>query len=102
MAGVGFFGRSQLSDREIVNARILGLIAWLLVLPCPASAGDCAPRTIIAEVTHVRDGDTIEVGGLPIRLNGLAAPEGNEIGGTEATKVRARSCSAGNSVRTRP
>jgi endonuclease YncB( thermonuclease family) len=39
------------------------LLAWLLVLPWPASAGDCAPRTIIAEVMHVRDGDIIEVGG---------------------------------------
>jgi hypothetical protein len=29
---------------------------------------------------HARDGDTIEVGGLPIRLNGLAAPEGKRNG----------------------
>jgi micrococcal nuclease len=35
----------------------------------------------------VRDGDPIEVGGLPIRLNGLAAPEGDEPGGAEATKA---------------
>jgi micrococcal nuclease len=41
----------------------------------------------VAEVTHVRDGDTIEVGGLPIRLQGLAAPEGNEPGGDEATEA---------------
>jgi micrococcal nuclease len=26
-------------------------------------------------VTHVRDGDTIEVGKIPIRLNGVSAPE---------------------------
>jgi endonuclease YncB( thermonuclease family) len=38
-------------------------------------------------VTHVRDGDTIEVGSMPIRLNGLAAPEGDEPGGAEATQV---------------
>ena len=73
VAGVGFFGR-QLSDREIVNGRILGLLAWLLVLPWPASAGDRAP-TIVAEVTHVLDGDTIEVGGLPIRLQGWQRPK---------------------------
>jgi micrococcal nuclease len=35
----------------------------------------------------VRDGDTIEVGGLAIRLNGLAAPESDEPGGDEATKA---------------
>jgi micrococcal nuclease len=42
---------------------------------------------LVGEVTHVRDGDTIEVGGLPIRLQGLAAPEGNEPGGDQATRA---------------
>jgi micrococcal nuclease len=36
---------------------------------------------------HVRDGDTIVVGSMPIRLNGLAAPEGDEPGGAEATQA---------------
>jgi micrococcal nuclease len=36
-------------------------------------------------VTHVRDGDTIEVGGMAIRLSGLAAPERDEPGGAAAT-----------------
>ena len=35
----------------------------------------------------MRDGDTIEVGGLPIRLSGLAAPEGDEPGGAGASKA---------------
>lgn len=35
-------------------------------------------------VTHVRDGDTIEVEGLPVRLHGLHAPELRQPGGTEA------------------
>ena len=30
------------------------------------------------QVTKVRDGDTIEVGRVPIRLNGVSAPEMNE------------------------
>ena len=39
-------------------------------------------------MTHVRDGDTIEVGSsMPIRLNGLAAPERDEPGGAAATQV---------------
>jgi hypothetical protein len=40
---------------------------------------------LVGEVTHVRDDDTIKVDGLPIRVNGLAAPEHNEPGGPEAT-----------------
>jgi micrococcal nuclease len=34
-------------------------------------------------VTVVRDGDTIVVGTMPIRLNGLAAPEWDEPGGAQ-------------------
>ncbi len=35
-------------------------------------------------VTHVRDGDTIEVEDIPIRLNGVSAPELNEPLGPES------------------
>ena len=58
----------------------------LLMVP-PTLAQPCAPGTFVAYVTYVRDGDTIEVGGLPIRLNGLAAPEGDEPGGIRATEA---------------
>ena len=68
-----------------MNRRPLGLLACFLVLPWSAPAAQCPRGTLIGEVTHVRDGDTIEAGGLPIRLQGLAAPEGNEPGGAEAT-----------------
>lgn len=37
-----------------------------------------APSTLTGTVTHVRDGDTIEVDGTPIRLNGVSAPELDE------------------------
>ena len=33
------------------------------------------PRTLEGTVTKVRDGDTIVVEGVPVRLNGVAAPE---------------------------
>ena len=36
------------------------------------------PTTLIGTVTHIRDGDTIEVSEIPIRLNGVSAPELNE------------------------
>ncbi len=63
---------------------ILGLI--LLTAPA-AAAGRCEPGPHVGAVTHVRAGDTIEVAGLPIRLQGLAAPELNEPGGEEAARA---------------
>lgn len=38
----------------------------------------------------MRDGDTIEVAGVPIRLHGLAAPESGEPGGRAATTAMRR------------
>ncbi len=40
--------------------------------PTIASAN---PTLLTGNVTKVRDGDTIEVGKIPIRLNGVSAPE---------------------------
>ena len=64
----------------------LGLAAALLAAS-PADAAKCPRGTLTGQVTHVRDGDTIVVGSLPIRLNGLAAPEGDEPGGAAATRA---------------
>ena len=36
------------------------------------------PTNLRGIVSHVRDGDTIEVGKIPIRLNGVSAPELDE------------------------
>ncbi len=44
----------------------------LLFLAFPVQA---EPTTLTGDVTKVRDGDTIEVGEIPIRLNGVSAPE---------------------------
>ncbi len=43
--------------------------------------------TLEGTVSHVRDGDTIEVGPIAVRLQGIAAPEGNEPGGAIATNA---------------
>ncbi len=52
----------------------------------PSFASNAAvERVVDGRVTHIRDGDTIEVEGVPIRLNGLAAPERYESGGSAAT-----------------
>ena len=44
------------------------------------------PTILTGMVTHVRDGDTIEVGKIPIRLNGVSAPELHELLGNEWKK----------------
>ena len=62
------------------------IIAALILLATPVIAGE----QITGPVTHIRDGDTIEVAGVPIRLNGVAAPETHEPGGQEATAAMAR------------
>jgi micrococcal nuclease len=51
------------------------LAAAILTLTTPTSA---APTILTGTVTKVRDGDTIEVGKIPVRLKGVSAPEMNE------------------------
>ncbi len=55
--------------------RAAALIA-ILAATVPAIAAE--PTVLTGEVTKVRDGDTIEVGRIPIRLNGVSAPEMKE------------------------
>lgn len=50
------------------------------------SSGPVA-ETVEGTVTHVRDGDTIEVDGRPIRLNGLHAPELDDPFGRNAAAM---------------
>jgi micrococcal nuclease len=63
------------------------LLALALIGTATAAAAPCPRGTLTGEVTFVRDGDTIVVGSMPIRLNGLAAPEGDEPGGAAATRA---------------
>ncbi len=58
------------------------LIAFPVIVLLTASVA--AQDTLMGAVTHVRDGDTIEVVGVPVRLNGVAAPELSEPHGREA------------------
>lgn len=48
-------------------------------------------------VTHVRDGDTIEVGGTPVRLSNLDCAERNTLAGDRATR-RMRELASGERV----
>ena len=58
------------------GALLLGWAAAFLAGQ-PPEGTRCPRESLAAVVTHVRDGDTIEVGSLAIRLQGLAAPEGD-------------------------
>lgn len=42
-------------------------------------------RDVVGHVTHVRDGDTIEVGGIPIRFSSLDCAESDTMAGQRAT-----------------
>ena len=53
------------------------------------SAGDAA-QVVTGKVTKVRDADTVVVRGVPIRLNGVDAPENGTKAGNEATAAMKR------------
>jgi len=56
------------------------MLVCLVTVPIPA----LAEQWIEGRVTHVRDVDTIEIGNLPVRLNGVDGPELDERGGRAA------------------
>lgn len=61
------------------------LCLLLLALASPALAGET-----ISGPARARDADTLVVAGIPVRLNGVAAPELSEPGGAEATAAMVR------------
>ena len=56
-------------------------ILFLAVFAAKQFGGD---KTLSGTVTHVRDGGTIEIGDVAVRLNGVAAPELKEQFGRES------------------
>ena len=70
-----------------IGAAVALTVALVLLAASPAHGRQCERGTLAGAVSHVRDGDTLEVSGRAIRLQGLAAPEGDEPGGREATKA---------------
>ncbi|WP_299507297.1 thermonuclease family protein [uncultured Roseobacter sp.] len=56
---------------------------------CSAPVGLLA-ETLSGSVTKVRDADTIVVRGVPVRLNGVDAPENGTRAGNEATSAMKR------------
>jgi micrococcal nuclease len=58
--------------------------ATLIATLCATVAFAAEPSTLAGTVTHVRDGDTIEVSEVPIRLSGVSAPELDEPLGAQS------------------
>ncbi|MEP3848021.1 MAG: thermonuclease family protein [Paracoccaceae bacterium] len=63
-------------------------IAVLLMFSFASMA--LAEQTVTGKVTKVRDADTVVVAGVPIRLNGVDAPENGTRAGNEATTAMKR------------
>lgn len=75
-----------------IHAAFIYAVAVLLA---PAAQAD---SEVTGNVTHVRDGDTIEVAGVPIRFDGVSAPELDEPYGEESKRAM-RGLVAGQQVR---
>jgi micrococcal nuclease len=74
------FSKFQFSWEPIYRVATLPTISALFLFVFGFNAVVALDQTTILDglVTKVRDGDTIEVGGIPIRLNGVSAPEMSE------------------------
>ena len=59
------------------------LVGFVLLASGPVQAAEA----ILTGHARTIDGDTIEIGGVSIRLKGIAAPERDEPGGAEATEA---------------
>jgi endonuclease YncB( thermonuclease family) len=59
---------------------VVGLLLVFLLFPL-------GHADITGRVTHVRDGDTIELGQRVIRLQGIDAPESDQPHGDEASRA---------------
>ena len=59
-----------------------------MMLSLPVMAQDVNNTTVLSgTIAHVRDGNTIEVDGVAIRLSALYCPENGTRKGNQATKV---------------
>lgn len=66
---------------HVLRALLSTFLGFVLYLFFTSSV--TAQQELTGKVTHVRDADTIEVRGVPIRFDGVDAPEMDEAGGVE-------------------
>ena len=74
------------------------LITFLIAAMMMTHANAFEVGETVSGSARVVDGDTLEISSVRIRLNGVAAPERNELGGAEATATMKR-LTAGKIVR---
>ena len=98
-------GKRQRNPTSVASPRSwLGSPLWLVVLAIGLAIGfklqpelGGASTPLSGTVTHVRDGDTIEVAGRPVRLNGLNCDELGTPLGDRAKRVM-QTLAAGQAV----
>ncbi len=73
-----------LNRMERLLRRLMAPAAIALLLALVSAGAGLASDSLRGEVTRVRDGDTIEIGEIAIRLQGVAAPELRDPLGREA------------------
>ena len=73
--------RALFEHRMIRIFLVIALASLTLPIALDAQAENL---TLEGTVSHVRDGDTIELGPIAVRLQGIAAPERDEPGGSIA------------------
>jgi endonuclease YncB( thermonuclease family) len=66
----------------------IAIVAAIIASVCASMA--YAAQSVSGKVTKVRDADTVVVNGVPIRLNGVDAPENGTRAGNEATVAMKR------------
>lgn len=69
-------------------------VATLILIVLAACAAPAAPvpdtGATLTGMARVHDGDTLTIGGVPVRLKGISAPELAEAGGVEAREALRR------------
>jgi endonuclease YncB( thermonuclease family) len=85
VAGLALLGLGAFHAAERYPEYVGPLVAFLSV------------ETVRGQVNHVRDGDTIELKGVPIRFGSLDCPELNSVAGRRAA-ARMRRLVAGQSL----
>ena len=85
IAGIGFFSISieiyaQSCDFDSKSKKCLSKADLLSTDVFPGSS-------LQGVITHVRDGDTFEVNGIPIRLAALDCPENSTVEGRYASRI---------------
>jgi micrococcal nuclease len=81
-----------------VHSQIIRFLFGITLIASLATPAGADPTVLTGTVTKVRDGDTIEVGKIPIRLNGVSAPELKEPLGPQSKRFM-RNLVDGNRVR---